>query len=106
MNANPSVKGLLASVPVLPNLLVWRGNREVVNGKLSQRPTIYAATQVNFVTHSSSIREKNFRPLLWLARLLGWSSSKRAFGCESGENFGFDHCLLNPAGTPHFKDAT
>ena len=87
MNAEHPTEVCPLTLPALPNPLGWRENREVVNGKLSQRPTIYAAAQVNSLTHGRSICEKNFRPVLWLARLLGWSSSKRASGCKAGENF-------------------
>ena len=33
-------------------------------------------------------------------------SIRTGFGNIDGENFGFDHRLLSPTGTPHFKDAT
>lgn len=87
MNVVFSTEMCALSLPALPNPLGWRVDREAVNRKPSQRSTIYAATQVNLVTHRSSICEKKFRPVLWLARLSGQSSLKRASGCESGENF-------------------
>ena len=52
------------------------------------------------------IHDKNFDHLSCATRSLGGLVTNFAPVPKPGENFGFDHCQLSPAGTPHFKDAT
>jgi hypothetical protein len=49
---------------------------------------------------------KNFDHLSCATRSLGCLVTNFAPVPKLGENFGFDHRLLSPTGTPHFKDAT
>ncbi len=52
------------------------------------------------------IHDKNFDHFSCATRSPGCLVTNFALVSKLGENFGFDHCLLNPSGTPHFKDVT